>query len=146
MQPVVTLTAPILQIRTADRNDTVGYGGMFKICKDARIAIVQLGYADGLPRMLSTRGKHSFGGKGRTVLGTGTCFIQGLKARILGRVSMDMVAVDLRKIPDQLLTPETRVEFMNDAYTVDDLARAAGTIGYEILTGLGARVKRVYVP
>lgn len=128
VRPVVTLAAPILQIRTTDREDTVGYGATFQIKKGDRLAIVQLGYADGYSRILSSKG---------------TVYIDGHTAQVAGRVSMDMIAVDLRDVPEAAYDAG-RVEVMNEAQTVNDIARACATIGYEILTGLGARVQREY--
>lgn len=128
MRPVATLSAPILQIRELEREEAVGYGATFKAAKNSRIAIVGLGYADGYLR--------SLGGKG-------VVFVGGRKAPVVGRVSMDMVAVDMTGFPE--MKPGARAEFINARYTVNDMAHDAGTIGYEIFARLGRRVKRVYV-
>ena len=127
MQQVATLSAPLLQIRTLDRDETIGYGATYKAVKGSRIAIAALGYADGWLRR-----------------NQGCATIAGIKVPIAGRVSMDMVALDVSQAAPELLTPDTRAEFMGSQQTVDDIAKACGTIGYEIFTRIGARVQRHY--
>lgn len=133
MQHVATLSAPILQIRTLDRDETVGYGATAPAKKGSRIAIIALGYADGYFRSLSNQG---------------FAFITGHKVQhkvpLLGRVSMDMVAVDISNIPESQITEQTRAEFINNIQTVDDIASQCNTIGYEIFTRIGRRIQRVY--
>ena len=129
MQHVATLSAPILQIRTLDCDETVGYGATKPMPKGSRIAICALGYADGWMRNLSNQG-HAFMG--------------GQKVALLGRVSMDMVALDVSAIAESTLAT-ARAEFINAQQTVNDIAAAAGTIGYEIFTRIGSRVKRIYI-
>jgi alanine racemase len=129
MQQVARLTAPILQIRTLDRDETVGYDATYKAKKGSRIAIVALGYADGWPRNLSNKG---------------SAYIANHKVPIMGIISMDMLALDVTTIPDAELSKATEAEFLNASQTVDDIARECGTIGYEIFTGIGNRVQRIY--
>ena len=129
MQHVATLSAPILQIRTLDREETVGYGATATATKGSRIAILALGYADGYFRMLSNQG---------------FAYVEGQKVPLLGRVSMDMVAVDISNIPESQITGQTRAEFINETQTVNDIAAQCNTIGYEIFTRIGSRVQRVY--
>jgi len=129
MQHVATLSAPILQIRELDRDETVGYGATASMSKGGRIAIAALGYADGYFRSLSNQG---------------FVYVAGHKAPLLGRVSMDMVAIDVSAIPPQEIGENSRAEFINELQTVDDIAAQCGTIGYEIFTRIGRRVKRVY--
>lgn len=129
MQHVATLSSPILQIRTLDRDETVGYGATAAAKKGNRIAIIALGYADGYFRILSNQG---------------FTFITGHKVPLLGRVSMDMVAVDISNIPESQITEQTRAEFINNIQTVDDIASQCNTIGYEIFTRIGRRVQRIY--
>ncbi len=129
MQHVATLSAPILQIRTLDRDETVGYGATAPAKKGNRIAIIALGYADGYFRSLSNQG---------------FAFIARHKVPLLGRVSMDMVAVDISNIPESQITEQTRAEFINNIQTVDDIAAQCNTIGYEIFTRIGRRVQRIY--
>lgn len=131
MHPVATLSAPIIMLRTADRDGTVGYGATHAIRKGDRIAIVQLGYADGYLRALSNRGR---------------AFLNGQAVPVIGRISMDMIAVDVNALAENAAVPGSRVELLNAKVTVDEAAQAAGTIGYEVLTRLGPRVKREYRP
>lgn len=127
---VATLSAPILQIRTMDREEGVGYSHIHTAQKGARIATVGMGYADGLPRSLSEK----FNGH-----------IAGYEVPQVGRISMDSCAFDVSHVPEQVLAEHGAVTIIHEDQPVDALAEAAGTIGYEIFTGLGARVKRVYI-
>lgn len=131
MKPVARLSSPILQLRTLEQDDMVGYGATYKAKKGSRIAITALGYADGWLRTLSNKG---------------FAYVEGHKVPMAGRVSMDMVALDVTKVPEALITPQSRAEFINKEYTVDDVAAAADTIGYEVFTRLGNRVQRLYRP
>jgi alanine racemase len=129
LRPVVRLTAKILQIRQIDRGESVGYGAAHVMGAPGRIATAAVGYADGWLRSLSHRG----------------CgYIAGKRVPLVGRVSMDLVTFDVSAIPPALLLPGGEVELLGAAYGVDDAAADAGTIGYEILTSLGARYHRVY--
>jgi alanine racemase len=130
MQPVATLSAPILQIRTLERDEEVGYGATFHAKKGSKLAVAALGYADGWLRFLSNKG---------------FAYVAGRKVPIAGRISMDMLALDITAIPENRLTASTRAEFINAQQTVDDVASAADTIGYEIFTRIGTRVNRVYM-
>jgi alanine racemase len=129
VENVVTLSAPVLQIRTLEQAQTVGYGGTYHAKAGAVLATVELGYADGFHRRLS---------------GTAYGYAHGMKLPVVGRVSMDMVSVDISALPAHLRTPDLRISFIGKEQPVDVLAEAAGTIGYEIFTRLGQRVKRVY--
>ena len=132
VEPVVTLSAPILQIRTTlEENEPVGYGADVTVPKGTRIATVGIGYADGIHRILS--GKDFYG------------FIGNHKAPVIGRISMDLMTLDVSHIPEASLSEATRVELINNQQTVNDVAELAGTIGYEIFTSIKARVSRVYV-
>lgn len=128
MRPVATLSAPLLQIRQLDRDETVGYGAAYNARRGSRIAIVELGYADGVLRCLTNKG---------------AAYIAGAKVPFVGRVSMDMIALDVSNIPESKLAG-ARAEFINDKQTVNDVAALASTIGYEIFTRIGKRVKRIY--
>jgi alanine racemase len=127
MRQVAVLSAPVIQLRTLEHAETVGYGATYAAAKGSRIAIVALGYADGWLRML---------GDG------GVAYIGGHKVPLAGRVSMDMLALDVSGVPESV--DMRRAEFINAQQTVDDVAQACGTIGYEIFTRIGRRVKRVY--
>lgn len=129
MHPVVNLSAPILQIRTLDRDETIGYGATADATRSSLIAIVGMGYADGYSRILGNQG---------------FAFVDGYKVRLIGRVSMDMVALDVSSIPESQINIGSHAEFINHEQTVDDIARQCNTIGYEILTRIGNRVNRIY--
>jgi len=129
MQHVATLSAPILQIRTLDRNETVGYGATYSAKKGARIALVGLGYSDGYFRMLGNKG---------------FAYMAGIRVPIAGRISMDMIALDISSVAENIITESTRAEFINSRQTVNDIADSCDTIGYEIFTRIGRRVKRIY--
>lgn len=129
MRGVATLTAPILQVRSIDRGDTVGYGATYVASGPRRLAVAALGYADGLLRSLSNRGHGVVG---------------GIRCPIVGRVSMDLVTLDVSECPPAIAAPGAPVEFIGPHQPVDDLARAAGTLPYEIFTRLGPRVIRHY--
>lgn len=131
MRQVATLSAPLLQVRTLDVNESVGYGATYAAAKGSRIAITGLGYADGWLRSQSNQG---------------FAYVAGVKVPLAGRVSMDMIALDVSQVPEKALTATARAEFINDKQTVDDIATACGTIGYEIFTRIGKRVQRVYTP
>lgn len=131
VEPVVTLTAPILHLHTTTQeNEPVGYGGDATVAKGTRIATVGIGYADGLHRILSGTNLHGYIGEHA--------------APIIGRVSMDLITLDVTHIPHDVLAEGTRVELINAKQDVNALAQAAQTIGYEILTSIKARVKRHY--
>jgi alanine racemase len=124
---VATLDAPVLQIRDVNAGETVGYGATYVAPAARRVAIVSAGYSDGVPRALSNRGAVGFG---------------ALRLPIVGRISMDLTAVDATAAP--MLAVGDRVTFFGGAVTVDEVAAWADTISYEILTGVGRRVLRRY--
>lgn len=125
-KPVVTLSLPIIQTRIVKVGESVGYGASWIAARPSKIATVAAGYADGLIRAM--------GGKATLYVGNTPC-------PMVGRVSMDLITVDvtdLGEIPESL-------DILNATQTIDVLADAAQTIGYEILTGLGGRYKRRYI-
>lgn len=131
VEPTIKLSAPILQIRTIEGDDeSVGYGGKAKVKKGTRIATIGIGYADGLPRLLADKNLHGY--------------IDGQAAPIVGRLSMDLITLDVSHLPDDILLEGKLVEIINEKQDVNKIAEAANTIGYEILTNLAARVKREY--
>ena len=125
-KPVVTVDLPVVQIRTLEVGETVGYGNSWTARRPSRIATVAAGYADGLHRAIGG-GIDTFAG--------------GQPCPVVGRISMDLITVD---VTDLTHAPD-RLRILNGHQTVDDLAEAAGTIGYEILTSLGSRYSRGYV-
>jgi len=125
----VRLTGRILQRRRVDKGECVGYGATFRVVRPTSLATVALGYADGLMRALGNKGAGA---------------IAGHKAPIVGRMSMDLVTLDVTDIPEDLAATGAEVEFLGDTMLLEDMAQAAGTAAYEILTSLGRRVRRVY--
>ena len=135
MQPVVRLSARILQVQEADVGDTVGYGASHTVTRKSRIATIACGYADGFLRAL--------GGDASRPGPVG--FIADHEVRIVGRVSMDLITLDVTDVPNELARRGDWVEVINDRVTVDDLTDRAGTIGYELLSRLSRRVHRHYI-
>ncbi|MCP4330047.1 MAG: alanine racemase [Alphaproteobacteria bacterium] len=130
MRNAVRLEAPILQVRDVDSPMTVGYGATHKISKRGKLATISVGYADGYLRSLSSRG---------------TCVVNGVRAPVVGRVSMDLITVDVSNVQSQSIKAGDKVEVLGPGHDINDLANEAGTIGYEILTSLGRRYRRRYV-
>jgi alanine racemase len=134
MQGVVELTGRILQIRGVAANETVGYGATWTAKRASRIIVVALGYADGLLRSASA-GDDKPGG---------TAIVADTPCPIVGRISMDLVCVDVTELPDGAVHRGDLATFIGGGIGIDDFAAAAGTIGYEVLTRLGMRCHVVY--
>ena len=134
MKSVVTVKAPVLQIAELPKGDFVGYSATYRATEDRRLAIVSIGYGDGIPRSLSNVGKVFFNICGRIH-----------EARILGRLSMDNIICDVTEA-DGLQVGDT-AGILTDYYTLDDMGRDAGTIGYEVLSRIGknTRYMRTYI-
>jgi alanine racemase len=130
MAQVVKLQGKIAQVRDVDTPQTVGYGATHQVEGPGRIATVAVGYADGYLRSLSNKG---------------TGYIGNTPVPLVGRVSMDLITLDVTSIPAHLCLPGTFVDLIGPNNPVERVAEDAGTIGYEILTGLGRRYARVYV-
>ena len=141
MQPVVTAQSRILQIRHAKVGEKVGYGAEAELTRPTKIATISGGYADGFHRALSGVGVplRSAKPEGANV------WLEGHLCPILGRVSMDLITVDVTDVPDPILEEAKWVELFGKNIAVDDAARACGTIGYELLTSLGGRYHREYL-
>jgi alanine racemase len=133
--PAVTLFGRILQVRDVVTGETVGYGATRTLNRPTRIAVVAVGYADGIFRALSTQDDK----EGLSV------FIGSYAAPILGRVSMDLITVDVTAIPESVARRGEWVELIGPNVTAQDMAHHAGTIDYEILTNLGTRALRRYI-
>jgi alanine racemase len=131
MRIAATLQAPILQLREVPEGACVGYGASWTAPRPARIATVTAGYADGFLRALSNKGV--------------TGLLAGRPVPLVGRVSMDLTTFDVTDAGPEA-RPGAMLTLMGDApgLTPDDLAARAGTIGYEILTALGARYRRIH--
>ena len=128
LRQVLRLEAPVLQIREIPAGASVGYGASFMAARPSRIATIAVGYADGYLRSLSGQGGAAY---------------RGLMLPLVGRVSMDLITLDVTDVPG--LVPGDAVTLIGGAApSPDDLAARAGTIGYEILTSLGARYRRAY--
>jgi alanine racemase len=135
MQWVVRLQARILQVREVGEGEPVGYGATFTTQRPSRLATLACGYADGFLRALS----------GPTGKPGPVGFIGEHPVPVVGRVSMDLITVDVTDVPPELARRGAWVEVLGARTTVDDLTDRAGTIGYELLTRLGRRVHRVYL-
>ena len=127
--PVATLRAPVIQVRTLERAEPVGYGASFVAAKGARIATVALGYADGYPRVLGNCGVAALG---------------GARVPVVGRVSMDLICLDVSQLPADAVGAGDYAELYGQEIPLDDVASTAGTISYELLTRVGRRVERRY--
>lgn len=130
LKTVAFVRAPVLQISDVPAGDYIGYGATFAVTSFMRIAVVSIGYADGLMRSLSNRGQVR---------------INGVRAPIVGRISMDNVMCDVSSVPH--VQVGDMADILDDVYRADDMAADAGTIGYEILTtmGQGKRFCRSYI-
>ncbi|MEP3561827.1 MAG: alanine racemase [Marinobacter sp.] len=126
LKPVMTLEAPLITTRVVQPGESIGYGSTWVAESETRMGMVAIGYGDGYPR-------HA---------GTGTpAAVRGQRVGLLGRVSMDMLAVDLTGVPEA--QEGDMVELWGKTVSVDEVAACANTIGYELLTGVTARVPRV---
>lgn len=134
MQPVAELSGRILQIRSVAADETVGYGATWTAKRPSRIAVVALGYADGLIRAASAAdGAHG-----------ATAAVAGARCPVAGRISMDLVCLDITDLPEGSVHRGDPATFIGAGLSVDEFAGAAGTIGYEVLTRLGLRCHIVY--
>lgn len=130
LRPVATWDARILQLRRANLGEAVGYGGTHILTRDSLIATIGVGYADGYRRAL---GGIAFGDIG------------GHSAPIIGRISMDSMALDVTDVPERVIQSAGGVRLIGDHYTVPMMAMDSGTISYEIMTSLGQRPHRNYI-
>ena len=128
LRPAMTLTAPLIAVKTIERGARVGYGGTWIAPGKMPLGIAAIGYADGYPRHVPS---------GTAVL------VNGRRAALAGRVSMDLIAIDLRGCPDA--RAGDRVTLWGEGLPVEEVAEAAGAIPYELLARLGPRVERVEV-
>jgi alanine racemase len=126
LRPAMTLESEVIGMQQITAGDAIGYGSRFIADKPMKIGVVACGYADGYPRNAP---------KGTPVV------VDGIRTRILGRVSMDMLSVDLTDIPTARVG--SKVTLWGDALPIDEVASAADTIGYELMCALASRVKVV---
>jgi len=129
MQPVIQLKAPVLRLTPINEGSSVGYSASWHSKRLGKLAVLPVGYADGIFRTLGNRGMVHFGVHA---------------APIVGRVSMDLITVDVTDVPEALCQPGCWATLIGAQQDVDTIAAQAGTIGYEVLTNLGARYRRVY--
>ncbi len=132
MQPVIDLKARVAQVRTVARGDTVGYSAGWTAKRTSRIAVLSVGYADGYLRAASSSDETP----------GGFAIVAGKRCPIAGRVSMDLLAVDVTDARE--VRRGDLVTLIGDGLDLDAVATAAGTIGYELLTSLGRRYHRIY--
>ena len=132
VRPALTWKASILAVKELPEGAQVGYGGIFRTQRATRIAILAVGYADGLPHRLSNKGKVIAGGR---------------LAPIVGSVSMDVTTIDITGIPGLKIGDAVTLLGEEGAESLDaqQIARLAGTISYSVLCGISARVKRIYI-
>jgi alanine racemase len=134
MRPAIELHARIVQVRPVPKGETVGYNAGWTAKRATKLAVVAVGYADGYLRAASA-----------SDLAPGAdAIVAGKRCPLAGRVSMDLLAIDITDLPDGSARRGDLATLIGDEITVDDVARTAGTIGYEVLTGLGRRYHRVY--
>ncbi|GJE27887.1 Alanine racemase, catabolic [Methylobacterium organophilum] len=129
MRPVVRLQARVMQLRDVPAGVAVGYGHTQATRRETRLATVAIGYADGFLRSASGRGEAWHG---------------AIRLPVVGRVSMDSVVLDVSEVPRDAIAVGSLVDVIGPRRDVDAVARAAGTIGYEVLTRLGHRFHRLY--
>jgi len=130
MLSTITLHARILQVRRIDALQTVGYGAAWRSARPSRVATIALGYADGYFRTLINR-TH--------------VHLAGHKVPVIGRISMDLVTIDVTDVAEADSQPGAAVEILGPHLTADDLAEHARTNAYEVMTALGRRYARVYL-
>ena len=128
LKPAMSLTAEVIAIRDLDAGESVGYGSTWTADKPTRIATLAVGYADGYPR-------HAPSGT--------PVFINGNRLPLAGRVSMDMIMVDVTEHPNVEVGDEA--ELFGNNISINEVAEAAGTISYELMTAISSRVPRVYI-
>jgi len=128
IKPVVKLKAKILQIKQILKNEYIGYNQTYKTKKNIWIAVIGIGYGDGVSRMLSNKGY---------------VYYKSLKFKILGRISMDSITIDISKSKKSLRIGQY-VEIINYSHGIEELAIKCGTISNEILTSISNRVHRIY--
>lgn len=130
VRPVLRVQSRILQIREITESTTVGYGATFEAQPEMRIATVGIGYADGYPWSLGNRG---------------IAAIEGYRVPVVGRVSMDLITLDVSDVPAEIAQTGRLVDLIGPDISLEEVARLAGTISWEILTGLGQRASRTFL-
>lgn len=134
MQAVAHLAGTVMQLRDVAPGETVGYSATWTAERPSRVAILGAGYKDGVPRALSSR----------MAEGPAQVFINGHRCPVIGRISMDMMGIDVTALAPGSVTRGTRAELIGANILIDEAAGWAGTISYELLTRLGSRYARLY--
>ncbi len=132
LRPVVRLDLRIVQLRHVHEGETVGYGAVHTAHRPSRIAILAAGYADGIPRLAGASDERA----------GAQAVVAGRRCPLIGRISMDLLAVDVTDVPEDEVQPGAWATLLGDGLGLDDLARHSYTIDYEILTSLGRRYHR----
>jgi len=128
LENISTFKSTVSQVKKVTPDETIGYGRKGEVEKESEIAIVPVGYADGLDRKLGNQ--------------KGEAFVNGSRVPVIGNICMDMLMLD---VTGKKVKPGDVVEFFGPHISVSEIAQKAGTIPYEILTGISQRVKRVYL-
>ena len=128
LEPALQWLSRVTHVKTLPAGREISYGGTYVTTKPTVVATIPVGYADGYSRLLSGRGR--------------VC-VRGVWAPVIGRVCMDQLMIDVTDIPGA--APYDEVTLLGDGYTADEMARDTGTIGYEVVCDIGARVSRIYV-
>jgi alanine racemase len=129
LRQALQVYARIMQVSPIGKGETIGYDSMYCVTKPTRIATISIGYADGYSRTLSNHGR---------------VFINGFEAPIVGRVSMDVITVDVGEVPEAFAIPGAWAEIIGENISADDVALAAGTTSREISSKLGTRFRKIY--
>jgi len=127
---VVSLSANVLQVRDVEIGESVGYGATYTATKPSRLAILPLGYADGLIRAMGPHGHAA---------------IDGIRVPYAGRISMDLAVLDVSEIAKDKCARATEVELLGRTISLEEFALAAGTNSHEVLASLSKRASRIYV-
>ncbi|HBG33983.1 MAG TPA: alanine racemase, partial [Holosporales bacterium] len=130
LKPVIKAYAQILQLNEVSAGDSIGYDATFIASRASRIATLGVGYADGYLRSLSNRGE---------------VYFSGTRVPVAGRVSMDLMTIDVTDIPSSKIKAGDWVELFGDNLSIDAVAEKAGTVPWELLTSLGPRYERFYL-
>ena len=141
MQPVATAETRVLIIRDAKAGETVSYGAAHRLSRDSRIAVCGVGYADGFHRSASGAGVPLRSSVPQGAVGA----FNGVRIPVIGKITMDLTMFDVTDLPDGAIKAGDWVELMGPTINVEEAARAAGTISYEMLTSLGRRYSRHYI-
>ncbi|CAN5533982.1 alanine racemase [soil metagenome] len=135
MRPVAHLDGTVLQIRELAPGESAGYGATWQAARPSRVAILGAGYKDGVPRALSSR---------TAINGPAQVLIAGQRCPVIGRISMDMMAVDITDVSPDACSRGTLAEIIGPNIAIDDVAEWSSTVSYELLTRLGQRFTRLY--